>query len=123
MVQVTEELVYAAPAENCWVCEAESVTACGLIQTVPAGVRPSTAVADFVVSATLVAVTVSTRVELTDVGAEYKPVPLTEPIPAGVVAHVTAVLPLLKTVAVNCWFWPPESVAGAGARVTEIGTL
>jgi hypothetical protein len=108
----------AAPAENCCVCDAESVAVCGLIQTVPAGVRPTVALANFVLSATLVAVTVTTCVELTDVGAVYKPVASTLPTPAGVTDHVTAVLLLNVTVAVNCCVCPPESVAVVGATLT-----
>ena len=100
--QVTAVLLKAAPAENCCVCEVASVTTCGLIQTVPGGVTPITALADFVASAALVAVTVRTCVELTEVGAVYSPVASMLPTPAGVADHVTDVLLLNVTVAVNC---------------------
>jgi hypothetical protein len=77
------------------------------------------ALADFVLSATLVAVTVSTCVEVTDAGAVYKPVASSVPIPAGATDHVTEVLLLNVTVAVNCCACPPESVDTPG--VTLIG--
>src|SRR5271154_3683721 len=115
MVQVTAGFPgNAAPAENCWVCDAASVTVCGLIQTVPGGVSPRMALADFVLSATLVAVTVSTCVEVTDAGAVYNPVVSIVPTAGGITDHVTAVLLLNVTVAVNCCACPPESVATLG---------
>ena len=96
---------------------------CGLIQTVPTEVRPSTAVDDFVASATLVAVTLIICAKLTDAGAVNRPDALTEPTPAGAAVQVTAVFVVLITFAVNCRVWPPESVAGAGDTVTEIGKV
>jgi hypothetical protein len=59
------------------------------------------AVADFVVSATLVAVTVRVCCELRVEGAVYRPALLIAPRDA-LKLQVTAVLLVLLTVAVNC---------------------
>jgi hypothetical protein len=61
------------------------------------------AVADFVMSAWLVAVTFAVRVAPIVAGAVYKPVAPMLPAPAaGLKVHVTAELPVLATLAVNC---------------------
>src|SRR5579872_5481105 len=96
--QVTAVLLKAAPPENCRVWDAPSAAVWGLIQTVPGGVSPTMALAVFVVSAALVAVTVTTCVELADAGAVYRPVALRLPTFAGVADHVTDVLLLKVTV-------------------------
>jgi hypothetical protein len=71
--------------------------------------------ADFVVSAWLVAVTVTDVVEVTD-GAVNRP--LLEMLPAED-AHVTAVLVEPLTEAVNCCVLPEASVSLAGLRETD----
>jgi hypothetical protein len=65
------------------------------------GVSVTVALADLVVSATLVAVTVAVAC-VTLVGAVYKPAGEMLPAPTGVIDHVTAVLLAFITVAVNC---------------------
>ena len=70
-VQVTP--VFPKPpvtvAVNCWVLPAESETVVGATVTLKGGVRVTVAVADFVPSATLVAVTVTVWGELIVAGA------------------------------------------------------
>jgi hypothetical protein len=77
--------------------------------------------ADFVVFATLVAVTVAVVWLLMLAGAVYRPVELTVPVPAGLMLQITAVFPVLVTVAVNCCAWPPYKVAVAGLTPTVTG--
>ena len=71
------------------------------------------AVADLVVSATLVAVTVTLADATIGDGAVYKPVLPMVPT-CGLIDQVTAVLVLLVTVAVNCCIWPSVRVADVG---------
>jgi hypothetical protein len=73
------------------------------------------AVADLVVSAMLVAVTVTVWDALTGTGAVYKPALLMVPT-CGLMDQATAVLVLLATVAVNCCVWP-------SVRATEVGEM
>ena len=75
------------------------------------------ALAFFVVSATLVTVTV-TLVLLVTVGAVNNP--LLEIVPA-VADHVTAVLPVPCTVAENGWVFPDAKLALVGEMDTVIG--
>jgi hypothetical protein len=63
----------------------------------------TTAEADFVVSATLVAVTVTLCCFVMLVGAVYRPEELIEPVPDGLIAQVTAVFEVFATLAANCW--------------------
>jgi hypothetical protein len=77
---------------------------------------------DAVASARLVAVTVTVCDVLTVAGAAYKPDELIEPIPAGLIDHVTALLAVLVTVAVSCAVWPPLSVMVAGLAFTATGS-
>jgi hypothetical protein len=58
--------------------------------------------ADCVVSAWLVAVTVTVCCEEMVDGAVYSPDVLMVPVPAGAIAQVTVVLLVLVTVAMNC---------------------
>jgi hypothetical protein len=86
------------------------------------------ALADFVVSAALVAVTVIWAGFGNFAGAVYRPVAEIVPTVASPPAvpltfHVTAVLVVFPTVAENCWVWVmiTEEVAGATSIVTEEG--
>jgi len=54
-------------------------------------------------------------------GAVYKPDVLIEPIPTGIVDHVTALLTVFVTIAVSCAVWPPFSVVVAGLTLTATG--
>ena len=78
------------------------------------GVMVTEAVADLVVSATLVALTVPMVFAVT-VGAVNKPVLETVPIVAD---QVTDVFVAFETVAVNCWAPPDVTVADVGEIVT-----
>src|SRR5438045_78705 len=68
-------------------------------------------------SATLVAVTVTAWAVETPEGAVYSPVLLIVPI-RGLMLHVTAVLAVFTTVAVNCCVCPAMTVALAGLAAT-----
>ena len=57
---------------------------------------------DAVVSARLVAVTVTVCAEVLVAGAVYRPEGLTVPVPAGEIVQFTAVLLVLVTVTVSC---------------------
>src|SRR5579863_109523 len=76
----------------------------------------TTAEADFVESAVLVALMVAV-VLLVTVGAWYKPLLLTAPADAD---QVTPTFDVLLTVAVNCTVPEEATVAVAGSRVTVI---
>ena len=71
------------------------------------GIRVTVAKADLLVSAWLVAVTVTVCCAEIVAGAVYSPDALTVPTPAGLIVQVTAVLLVFVTVAVNCALWPP----------------
>jgi hypothetical protein len=72
-----------------------------------------------VVSATLVAVTVTVCCELILEGAVYNPVD--EIVPTlGLMDHVTAVLLVSVTVAVNCLVWFADKLAVVGLTDTPI---
>src|SRR5690349_17493706 len=79
------------------------------------------AVPDLVLSATLVAVTVTVCAEGTELGAVYKPVEEIEPTPLGLIVQVTAVLLLLVTVAENCCVWESNRLAVGGVTLTPTG--
>ena len=49
--------------------------------------------------------------------------PLIVPVPLGLMLQVTAVLPVLLTVAVNCWDCEADNVAVAGATLTVTAGL
>ena len=71
-------------------------------------------------SATLVAFTVTVWELVIEAGAVYRPAAVMLPA-TGLIDHVTAVLPLLVTVAVKLWVWDCVKVALAGATVTCTG--
>src|SRR5579863_8351006 len=104
MLQVTAVLlVPVTVAVNCCWPFAVRVAVDGLTDTAT-GLRVTVAVADLVVSATLVAVMVTVCAEEIVPGAVYKP--LLDSVPAdGLMLQVTAVLLVPVTVAVNCC-WP-----------------
>ena len=85
-------------------------------------VRATLALAFFVVSATLVAVTVTVCAEETDEGAVYKPEG--DRVPTfGLMAQVTALFDALDTAAVNCCVCDGASVTLPGATLIETGAL
>jgi hypothetical protein len=101
--QVTAVLpVFVTIAENCWVWLAYRLAVGGDTATATGGSRVTTAEANFVGSAWLVAVTVTFWAAEMAPGAVYNPAALIEPAPAGLIDHVTAVLLTLVTVAENC---------------------
>lgn len=106
-------------AVNCCVPPWPNVAVAGEIIT--GGRNVIVAVPDFVVSATLVALTVTVVCALTVAGAVYKPVALIDPVVAGVIVQVTFVFARLVTVAVNCCVAPCPIVAVVGATVTVPG--
>jgi hypothetical protein len=65
------------------------------------------AYADWVGSDWLVAVIVTVCAVAMLAGAVYRPVALNVPTPSGAINHVTAVLLVFATVAVNCTVCPP----------------
>jgi hypothetical protein len=107
-------------AVNCRVWELVKVALAGLTdtETPPAGgLSVTVAVPVFVVSAALVAVTVTVCVEVMLEGAVYRPA--AEIVPTfGVSDHVTAVFVVPVTVAVNCCVWELDRVAVAGLTDT-----
>jgi hypothetical protein len=80
------------------------------------GVKVTTADADLVASATLVAVTVTVWAEVIEAGAVYTPA-FNDPM-AGFKDQVTAVLLDPVTVAENCAVWPLDRVAVNGVMLT-----
>jgi hypothetical protein len=106
-------------ALNCCVCEAPSETLAGVSDTVTAGTSVIPALADFVGSAALTAVTVTVCALEMEAGALYKPVFVTVPI-SGLTDQLTPVLVVPPTVAVNCCAWdaPREMLAGLTVTVT-----
>jgi hypothetical protein len=122
--QVTE--VFGDPlteAVNCWLPKLGTVTVLGETLTPPEDVvlvTVTVADADFVVSACDIAVTVTGEALGTAEGAVYKPVlemlPFVDP-PATL--HVTPVLDVPVTVAVNCCVCPTPTLAVVGEMETE----
>jgi len=105
-------------AVNCFVAPVWIDADVGLIETTTGGavvVTETVAEEDTVVSATLVAVTVY---EPAVVGAVYKP---DAEIFPPVADHVTAVLPVPVTDALNCWVLPTCTAAEPGVIVTATG--
>src|SRR5947209_8511430 len=122
MVQVTAVLpAFETVALNWRVCPANIAAVEGVTVTVTGGVKVMVAVAAFVASAWLRAVTVTVCCAVMLAGAVYIPVELMLPLPAGAIDHVTATLAVFVTVAMNCWVPPFESVAVVGATVTAMG--
>ena len=73
----------------------------------------------FVVSARLVAVTVTELAEEMEAGALYKP--LVEIVPRlGLTDHTTPVVAVPVTVAVNCWDWDCCKLTPAGPTETRM---
>jgi hypothetical protein len=115
-------------AVNCSTCPAPTNTDCGEIVT-PAdaagGFTVTVAVADFVVSVLLVAIT-DAVIALVTVGAVYLPVASTVP-GVELLLLTDQVTPAfdesLLTVAVNCVVPPDVTVAVVGETETEIGLL
>jgi hypothetical protein len=73
---------------------------------------------DAVVSAWLVATTVTVCAVVMVDGAVYRPHELIVPAPAGIIDHVTVLLAALVTVAVNCAAWLPFNTVVAGVTLT-----
>ncbi len=82
------------------------------------GVSVIVADADFVESATLVAVTVIVCWVGIAGGVVYRPFALTLPAPAGVTLQVTEVFEEPETVALNCCVWPEYRFALDGLMET-----
>ena len=98
-VQVTEVFeVFETVAPNCWVPAEVTFATVGVIEMLTGGMTETVALADLVLSATLVAVTTTEVVEVTT-GAVNRPVEETLPAEA---VHVTEVFEVLETVAPNC---------------------
>lgn len=76
---------------------------------------------DAVVSARLVAVSVTVCAVAMVVGAVNRPDAPIDPAPTGLIDHVTALLAAFDTVAVSCAVSPPFSDAVAGLTLTAIG--
>ena len=86
------------------------------------GLKVTMAVADFVGSAKLVAVTVTVCEVLIDPGAVYSPAVLMAPVFVnGLILQLTAVLLVPVTVLVNCCCCNANKVIAAGPTVTETG--
>jgi len=114
--------VLASPetvAVNCCVWPCPRIAVPGATVTVTGGTRLTLAVADFEVSETLVAVTVTVWAEVTVAGAVYSPAPLIVPVPAGEIDQVTFVLASPVTVAVNCRVAEGPKLAVVGDTMTE----
>jgi hypothetical protein len=110
-------------ALNCKLPLAETLALLGFTVTLMMEMV-TVAVADFEVSATLVAVTVTVLGEGATDGAVYRPLAETVPQvapaqPAPVTAHVTLVLDVPVTVAVNCCVPPASTDAVVGLTVME----
>jgi hypothetical protein len=109
-------------AVNCCVSPACSVTAEGVAWTATAGIRATVAATLFVVSAMLVAVTVTVCCAATVAGAVYRPLGVIVPAPAGLIDQETAVFDEYATVTENCWVCAACSETLGGARVTATGS-
>jgi hypothetical protein len=93
----------------------------GLTLTVTAGSSVIVVDEDAFVSARLVATTVTVCAVAMVAGAAYKPDVLIEPIPTGLIDHVTALLAVLVTVTVSWAVWPLFSAVVAGLTLTTTG--
>jgi hypothetical protein len=109
---------FVTVAVSCVVWPLLSAALAGLTLTVTEGSSVIVADEDAVVSARLVAVTVTVCAVVMVVGAVYRPDVLIVPIPTGLTDHVTALLAALATVAVSCVVWPLLSAALAGLTLT-----
>src|ERR1017187_10205700 len=117
-------VVLPTVAANCCVFPPHVIeTGDGDTETVTGGVRLMVAVPLLVVSAALVAVTVTVWADAMEAGAVYRPAEEIEPA-AGLIDQVTAVLEVLPTVAVNCCVLPPLVIeTGEGDTKTVTGGL
>jgi hypothetical protein len=106
ITQVTDWLLlFATVAFSCCVRPAFSVALVGVKLSDIGGNSAGTnivAEADCVASAWLVAIIVTDCCAAALGGAVYSPEELIEPTPAGLIVHVTSVLFVLFTLAVNC---------------------
>lgn len=124
MLQVTA--VFVAPltlAANCCVCPTPSVTVPGVMLTATED-RVKMAIPDLLLSATLVAVTTTVWGLLSaPPAAVNKPLALMLPALVGLIDHVTLVLAMPVTVAVNCCVptWPNVTANGETVIVTGGG--
>jgi hypothetical protein len=121
-------VVLLTVAVNCWWPPVSSCIANGEIVTETGGTIVTDAVADFVESATDVAVTdICGGLGIAD-GAVYSPLVVIvpqvapeQPLPATL--HVTVVFDVPVTVAVNCWWPPMRSCAVVGEIFTDTGGM
>ena len=110
-------------ALNCWLWPAFKLMAVGLTATPTGGSSVTAALADFVGSATDVAVTVRLSVVETTVGATYEPVDERVPI-IGFIDQVTEVFVVPVTEALNGWLWPPCTMTAVGLMLSDtVGAL
>jgi hypothetical protein len=116
-------LVFVTVAENCCVWFAYKAAVVGVMLTARVGSKVTVADADLVPSAWLVAVSVTVCCAVMPAGAAYRPLLLIDPVPAGLIDQVTAVLLVFVTLAENCWVWLPYKLALLGATVTPIGGI
>src|ERR1035437_5784636 len=89
-------------AAYCWIWAAARVAKSGVNETVTGGVSVTVALADLVGSATLVVFTVTVWELAIEAGAVYRPAAVMLPT-TGLSDQVTAVLPVLVTVAEKVW--------------------
>ena len=113
-------LVPVTVAVNCWVFKAERFTEAGLRLTTGGGNKLTLALADWLVSATLVAMTLIVWPAPIAAGAVYRPVLETKPT-AGLTDQVTLVLLVPVTVAVNCCVCEGERFTVVGLILTTGG--
>ena len=107
-------------AVNCWVCEADRLVLVGVTDTATGGFRLTVALADFVGSAALVAVTVTVCALAIEDGAVYRPVEVS--VPTGELkVQVTAVSVEPVTLAVNCCACEVDKLTEAGEIPTATG--
>jgi hypothetical protein len=95
-------LVPLTVAVNVWLFEGSKDTEDGVSETVNGGVSVTVAVTDLVGSATLVAFAVTDWELVIEAGAVYRPAAVMLPT-NGLSDQVTAVLPVLVTVAEKAW--------------------
>ena len=125
-LHVTAVFVVPVTADvNCWVFPATTCAVLGDMVIATGGATVTVAEADFVVSATDVAVTVTSAGLGIAAGAVYRPpveiVPHVAPEqPAPLRLHVTLVLDEPPTVAMNCCVLPMETCAVRGETLTMI---
>ena len=107
----------ATDAANTCVFEGPSVTLPGDSATLTVGTKVTLALANFVASTTLVAVTVIACCERIDAGAVYTPA--AERLPTtGLIDHVTAVFVLPETAAVNLCVAEEVRLTWPGVKAT-----